>query len=220
MKNMFDQFRDERHERPDTGSRSSASLDLLSPEKTWTSESVVTTPFTPQSAVVEIVPSLLSSSMLSEQEARELFDKFVTACLPQFPVVTVIESFDRLRETKPMLLLAAITAASNAKDGELFTRLHRHLVRMVSDRVVINGERNIELIEAMLLLAVWYCPRDDLRKLNFYQWIHMAATMAMQLGIVAESSAVQEESSIQAHEVVMDDESSRLGLAVYLAFST
>ncbi len=170
MKNMFDQLQEGRQvdSHHDARSRSPVSSDSQSQQTMWTSDSAAT-PFTSESAAVEVIPSLLSSSILSEQEARELFYEFDTKCLPQFPVVTINESFDSLRETKPMLLLAAVTAASNAKDGELFAHLHRHLVRMVSDRVMINGERNIELLQTILLLEVWFCPLDDLRKLNFYQ---------------------------------------------------
>ena len=158
--------------------------------------------------------------MLSEEEARELFKEFVTQCLPQFPIVTLNESFDSLRQNKPMLLLAAIAAASNAKDGELFIRLHRHLIRMVSDRVVVNGERNIELLESIMLLEVWFCPPDDLRKLNFYQWIHMAATMAMQLGIVGETASSDTGSSPPLSQPNLDEDSLRLGLAVYFSCSS
>lgn len=185
MRDMFRELREERQvdSHGNIQPSSPATSNSQPPEKMWTSGSAAATPYAPNNAAAAVISFLISSSMLSEQEARELFDAFVAECLPQFPVVTIHESFDELREMKPVLLLAAVTAASNARDGELFTRLHRHLVRMVSDRVVINGERDIELLQAILLLEVSFCPPDDLRKLSFYQWTHMAATMAMQLGL-------------------------------------
>jgi hypothetical protein len=160
--------------------------------------------------------------MLGEEDARELFSAFLRYCLPQYPIIAIggSDGFDSLRDSQPMLLLAAITAASSAQEGALFMRLHRHLVRLVSDRVVINGERSIELLQAIIVLEVWFCPPDDLRQLNFYQWIHIAATMGMQLGIIGESSQQDDGPSSPASQPDRDSDTARIGLALYLACSS
>ena len=223
MRKMFIQLQDDRDpaSRQDSPKSSrSAGSSGASPELTLPSTSGADSPFTSSSNAVEVIPCLLSSSMLTETEARDLFNEFVTHSLPQYPLIILDEPFDIVRESKPMLLLAAITAASNARDGELFARLHGHLIRMVSDRVVVNGERSLELLQSIILLEVWFSPSDDLRKLNFYQWIHVAATMAMQLGLVGETASSTDFDPSNSSSPDVDDDSLRLGLAVYFSCSS
>ena len=120
---------------------------------------------------------------VSNHLAKELFHEFVDFILPQYPLVDIQESFESLRDSKPMLFLAMVTAASGTREPSLFKLLHSHLVRQITEKVLIEGERSIELIQAIMILQAWYYPPDDLRRLNFYQWIHVAGTMALQLGL-------------------------------------
>ena len=120
---------------------------------------------------------------VSDDLAEVLLKEFLDHLIPQYPVVVISESFDSLRVSKPLLALAAITAASSTREQSLFRMLHSHLVRQITERAVIEGDRSVELIQSILILETWYCPPDDLRRLNFYQWIHIAGTMALQLGL-------------------------------------
>ncbi|KAI9711702.1 MAG: hypothetical protein M1820_001846 [Bogoriella megaspora] len=127
--------------------------------------------------------ALLIPDSISDQLARELFQTFIDYLLPQYPIVIIQEPYDALRVSKPVLLLAAVAAASSTREQYLFAMLHSHLVRQVTEKAIIEGERSIELIQSILILETWYYPPDDLRRLNFYQWIHIAGTMALQLGL-------------------------------------
>ncbi|KAI9677978.1 MAG: hypothetical protein M1822_008086 [Bathelium mastoideum] len=127
--------------------------------------------------------SPLLLNCISDQLAMELFQDFVDFILPQYPIVVIQESFDSLRVSKPMLLLAVVTAASSTREPDLFRLLHSQLVRQVTDRAIINGERSTELIQSIIILGIWYCAPEDLQRLNFYQWIHIAGTMALQMGL-------------------------------------
>ena len=132
-------------------------------------------------------PSLSTSSLIPnevpEHLAAELFQDFVDFLLPQFPIAAISGTFHSLRASKPVLLLAAIAAASSMREPPLFRMLHAHLVRKVTELAIIEGDRSLELVQSIIILETWYCPPDDLRRLNFYQWIHIAGTMAMQLGL-------------------------------------
>jgi hypothetical protein len=122
---------------------------------------------------------------ISEKQAIELFEAFCNSVLPQYPILALStnQTFHSLHSTQPVLLLAMITAASGTLQAGLFKTLHSRLVRELAEKAIIDGQRSIELIQAAILLKTWYCPPDDLRKLNFYQWTHIAGTMAMQIGL-------------------------------------
>lgn len=121
---------------------------------------------------------------VSDDLAKELLREFKDFLLPQYPIDEISEPFDVLRTAKPLLFMAAITAASSTREPSLFSALHARLVLQVTDKaIIINGKRSVELIQSMLILGSWYCPPDDLEHLNFYQWFHIASTMASQLGL-------------------------------------
>ena len=126
--------------------------------------------------------------LLPDGLAIQLFSNFLEVFLLQYPVVVIPESFDSLRTSKPLLLLAAITAASSAHDPHLFGILHSYLARQVIDKTMIDGDRSLELIQSILILGTWYYPPNDLQRLNFYQWFHIAGTMALQLDLGGKTS--------------------------------
>ena len=137
---------------------------------------------------------------MSKQMATQLLSDFLEEVVSQWPIISMGEddSFDSLHTMKPLVLLAAVTAASCAKSGELFERLHSHLVEQLVSRAIVMGEKSLELVQAIMIMEVWYCPPDDLQRLNFYQWIHIAATMTLYLGLGGEQ--VERESVCQGGE--------------------
>ena len=121
--------------------------------------------------------------LIPESLAAQLFKDFVDRVLPQYPLVEIPDSFDDTCRSKPRLVLAAIAAASSAQDPDLFKKLHSHAAREIIEAAVFRGEKSVELVQSIMILAIWYCPPDDVRTLTFYQWFHIAGTMAMQLGL-------------------------------------
>ena len=128
--------------------------------------------------VEPFIPDLLPDGL-----APELYSDFLELILPQYPVVAISESFDTLRASKSILLVATITAASSLRDPALFETLHSCLARQITDKAIIDGGRSLELVQSILILGTWYYPPNDLQRLNFYQWFHIAGTMALQLGL-------------------------------------
>lgn len=129
-----------------------------------------------------IVPDLLPF-----ENAQALLTRFRNKTIPQFPLILLpskTTTLSALATSKPTLLLALFTAASSSGPGLLFKTLHAELTKRLAMRVIVNGERSLELVQALLVMEVWYCiPEDGEEGVNFYQWIHVAATMALQLGL-------------------------------------
>ncbi|KAK1241094.1 hypothetical protein MKX08_001068 [Trichoderma sp. CBMAI-0020] len=128
---------------------------------------------------------LFASGLLSTDTAIRLFNNFINNVLPQYPILTLsrAENFDWLRAHQPTLLLAIIAAACRASNPGLFRKLSVHLRGDLSEQVMVQGNKSIELVQAILVMAEWYDVPEDLRRLNFYAWIQTAGLMVRELGL-------------------------------------
>ncbi|KAL2353393.1 hypothetical protein BJ546DRAFT_121494 [Cryomyces antarcticus] len=125
-------------------------------------------------------------AIMESSTAERLFDRFVRDLLPQFPAVTFSENTTayEVRTTKPVLFLSILGATSF---GLTHTKaqhdLAKEIVSVLADCVVRNGEKSLELIQALQVSALWYKPPEHSEQTNFYQLVHMAAVMAIDLGL-------------------------------------
>jgi hypothetical protein len=114
-----------------------------------------------------------------------LFNKFNAELIQHLPVTLWSNGEDAsvVRERSPTLFLAVIAAAAGSSDIEVHSMLHDRLAQDFATRIVIDGEKSIELVLALLIAAALHNPPDAFKKPKFYQYIHMAATMATDLGL-------------------------------------
>jgi hypothetical protein len=90
----------------------------------------------------------------------------------------------KLSKEKPILYVCLLSAASfSMLPSEKCRELAREAVRAIAECVVVNGAKSLELIQAMQVMMLWYRPPDKSEESNFYQIIHMAAVMAMDIGL-------------------------------------
>jgi hypothetical protein len=52
-----------------------------------------------------------------------------------------------------------------------------------AERIICNGEKTLELIQAIHISTLWYWPPEHFEELKFYQLIHIAAVMAIDIGL-------------------------------------
>jgi hypothetical protein len=88
-----------------------------------------------------------------------------------------------VRRGKPTLFLTILAAAIGKFNKEAQLTLLTESYKMIADRVVVKGEKSLELIQALLVSTIWYLPPDNLEELKFYQLIHMAVVLAMDIGL-------------------------------------
>lgn len=135
-----------------------------------------------------------------------------------------------------------IAAAASSENEDLYLSLNQELLAVYADRITIKGEKSLELIQSMLVSVVWCCPPENFDSLKFYQYIHVAATMAIELGIgkktrlkqlefgvLAEKDMSTYDSTSQIHPIKLENgsytdaglvESRRTLLACYLLCSS
>ena len=131
---------------------------------------------------------VVDRGIISLAVARKLVAHYQSNLYPQYPQVYISCSADELRETKPTLFLAILAAGAESEDGALATALDHEVLQEYANRSVVQSEKSVELVQALLISAVWYLPPNKFGQLKYYEYIHMAATMAADIGITTRPS--------------------------------
>ena len=127
---------------------------------------------------------IIDRGLITVAKAAELFSRYKESMVRHFPAVVFAPSmsFMELRRTKPYLFLAVMAAAASEMSG-LQRVLHKDLVQLIAQKVVVAGEKNLELVQALHVAVIWYWPPEHFEELKFYQLVHMAAVMALDIGL-------------------------------------
>ncbi|GAB7353927.1 hypothetical protein MBLNU459_g4535t1 [Dothideomycetes sp. NU459] len=97
-----------------------------------------------------------------------------------------------------------------------YTKLHSTLstevIQLYARLLWIGAEKSLELVQAMITTAVWYLPIGEWSRLKFYEYVHLASTMAMDIGLGEpdpqtrrKPSATAEDSFFLGQGVTLDD---------------
>lgn len=129
-------------------------------------------------------PDLVDRGIISINKAAQLLDCYNFQMAPHLPGVVFPAHLTagELRKTKPVLFLA-IMAAASCGTPEIQRVAVRDLMQTFADRIVIIGEKSIELVQALTVAVMWYWPPEHLEDLKFYQLVHMAMIMALDMGL-------------------------------------
>lgn len=148
------------------------SPDISSP-KGWSP-----TGFSPDQDVVD-------RGIISLEEADQLFHTYNEDLAHHYPAVVFPSTLSavELRQTKPTLFLSVIAAAAGMTDPHLYSVLNSEVLSAYAHRTIVLGEKSLELVQAMLVTSIWYYPPGKWAKLKFYEYIHMASVMALDIGL-------------------------------------
>ncbi|KPM43980.1 hypothetical protein AK830_g2648 [Neonectria ditissima] len=128
-------------------------------------------------------PDPLSTGLVGHKQAEELYWAFCHSFAPLYPIVHVPESwtYEATRRVRPALFRAILTAASTSTDPSLSPALFVDTGKYLAAKVVVAGEKSLDLIQALLVLSTWQQPPEKFQGLKFSQHAQMAATMVMDL---------------------------------------
>jgi hypothetical protein len=130
---------------------------------------------------------IIDRGVIPLEYANELVAFFIRDLMAFAPVVVLPPetTASHLRHSKPVLFLSIIAAAAIAVDATVAAVLNRELVRLYAERFFIQGEKSLELVQALVLMTVFYYPPDSPMKLQHFQYTHIAATMALEIGLAS-----------------------------------
>lgn len=129
-------------------------------------------------------PDLVDRGIITIITAAQLLHRYNYQMAPHLPGVVFPPGLTagELRKTKPVLFLAVMAAASS-DTPEIQRVAVTELMQTFADRIIIVGEKSLELVQALTVAVMWYRPPEHVEDLNFYQFVHMAMTMALDLGL-------------------------------------
>lgn len=127
---------------------------------------------------------IVDRGIITTERAGLLFDRYNYQMAPHLPGVVFSKDMTvgELRKTKPILFLAVMSAASS-ETPNVQRVIVKELMQIFAEKVMISGEKSIELVQALNISVIWYWPPEHLEELKFYELVHMAAIMAIDLGL-------------------------------------
>ncbi|KAL4887938.1 hypothetical protein BDV59DRAFT_206530 [Aspergillus ambiguus] len=161
-------------------------------------------------------PDVIELGVISMECAEKLVVFFVTELMVFAPVVWLPPdtTASLLRRSKPVLFLSVLAAAALSVDGTLAAILNQELVRLYAERFFVCGDKSLELVQALLLMIIFYYPPDSPLKLQYYQYTHIAATMALEIGLASGGNETTELNSKANSRGVFDEHFAQQARAV------
>ncbi|OBT72148.1 hypothetical protein VF21_08785 [Pseudogymnoascus sp. 05NY08] len=131
----------------------------------------------------ERTPDVIERDLIGLDVAQEYFDHYVNNMIVHCPIVAFRpdQTAETVRASKPILFLTILAAAAGLKDHNMYITLHEEL-QVFAERYILNSDKSLELVQAFLLTCIWLYPPNDFRTLKFYQYVHMAASMSLDIG--------------------------------------
>ncbi|KAJ5481115.1 hypothetical protein N7539_007009 [Penicillium diatomitis] len=128
---------------------------------------------------------VIDRGLVDVETAHATFDRYVTKCATELPFVVFPPgtTMGYVRREKPILFLAILATTIGPFKKEVQAKLLDDIYRLIAERVIVKGEKSLELVQALLVTAIWYQPPDNMEELKFYQLVQFAVIIAMDLGL-------------------------------------
>jgi hypothetical protein len=134
---------------------------------------------------------VVDRGLVTAEMASNMFNVFVERMCPHMPAIAFPPGTTAadIRKSKPTLFLAILSASSGMSHPALQKVLTKEVMSIYADRIICNGEKTLEIIQALQVSALWYWPPEHFEELKFYQLIHIAAVMAIDIGMGKKSKS-------------------------------
>ncbi|KAI4913954.1 hypothetical protein J4E90_005674 [Alternaria incomplexa] len=134
--------------------------------------------------------SALIDNLMTPDIAERVFLRYVNEICPHFPAVPFPPGTTarEVREKKPLLFLAVLAGSSHGSAEQLVSQeAQRELTKLLKDQLADiiwrNGEKSLEIVQALHISVLWYRPPLHFEQHNFYMMVNCAAVMALDLGL-------------------------------------
>jgi hypothetical protein len=128
---------------------------------------------------------VVDRGVVTADMAAKMFDCYVERMTPHMPAVVFPPGTTaaEVRKNQPTLFLAILAAASGMNYPDQQKNLTKEVMSIYADRIICKGEKTLEIIQALHVSTLWYWPPEHFEELKFYQLIHIAAVMAIDIGM-------------------------------------
>lgn len=128
---------------------------------------------------------LIDRGLIDAKTAYKCFDRYHKDMCQRLPTVTFPADTraEDVRKAKPTLFHAIVAVASGTIRPDLQSKLISDATQILAERIVYSGEKSLELVQTIQIMTVFYQPPERYEELNFNQLIHIAAVMALDIGM-------------------------------------
>ncbi|PLB51543.1 hypothetical protein P170DRAFT_353064 [Aspergillus steynii IBT 23096] len=144
----------------------------------------------PKSQTSDFV-DVIDRGLVSVEVASDAFNRYVDRMANNIPMVVFPSgtTMTEVRRSKPILLHAIVAAAIGAIQPDLHLPLVNDFYKVIADRIIVRGEKSLEIMQALLVTCNWYAPPDNFEELKFYQLSHLALTVGIDIGMYRKFAA-------------------------------
>ncbi|KAG9245992.1 hypothetical protein BJ878DRAFT_499019 [Calycina marina] len=136
---------------------------------------------------------VVDRGLVTSEMATKMFNHYVERMAPHMPAVVFSPATTaaEVRKAKPTLFLAILSVSSGMNYPDLQRMLTKEIMAIYGERIITNGEKTLEIIQALHVNTLWYWPPEHFEELKFYQLVHIAAVMAIDIGIGKKSKSAK-----------------------------
>ncbi|KAK9321703.1 hypothetical protein V1517DRAFT_325666 [Lipomyces orientalis] len=133
------------------------------------------------------IEDVLRRYNVSEEMAQKAFEYFIYNMLPHMPFIYFSPNavFRDVLVSKPLTTLSilAMTIAKTKDSLEISSQLMAELYRIVSEQLLVIGNKTLDLIQCLMIMCIWYNPPEiyECNKVNIFT--NCAITVARELGL-------------------------------------
>ncbi|KAI1335938.1 hypothetical protein F5Y15DRAFT_396268 [Xylariaceae sp. FL0016] len=127
---------------------------------------------------------MIDRGILTPEDANVLFQRYTERMAIHLPAVVFPRgtTFMEVRKSKPILFLS-IMAVASSESPTIQRQLIKELMQIFAEKIIIIGEKSLEMVQAILVSVIWYFPPEHFEELKFYQMVHLAAVMSIDIGL-------------------------------------
>lgn len=116
-------------------------------------------------------PEVVQSGDLSVELACAGFDHFFKHMLVHFPILVFPPETiaSKVQQDRPILFLAILNAASGLYPIPIQHRIHQELFASFASLILVDGEKSLEIIQALQVSSLWYYAPPRYKDLKYYQ---------------------------------------------------
>lgn len=132
-----------------------------------------------------LIDRAINTGLLDWKTACTAFDRYIQQMSLFAPFVVFPPKTDptTVKEQQPLLFFAIVNAATASIHSPSKSEMANMLARDLALRIMYKGERTLEIIQTLLVHVSFYARPRHTRELNFNQMVHIASTMALDVGL-------------------------------------
>ena len=124
-------------------------------------------------------PEVVQSGDLSVELACAGFDHFVKHMLVHFPILVFPSETlaSKVQQDRPVLFLAILNAASGLYPIPIQHRIYQELFASFARLILVDGEKSLEIVQALQVSSLWYYAPPRYKDLKYYQLASLYAPL-------------------------------------------